>query len=446
MHVTATRKGLAAAGVVVMALALAACGSDAEPAPTTTAPVPTVDISLSTYGDLDYSMLAAQYEAQNAGVTVTITHAETPALQYEALTAALAEGGLGADVVAVEEAWLGDLVATPEATLDLGPLGATSRAGDFVPWALAQSTARDGTVFAVPVEVRPLALCFNGLRFEAAGFPRDRESVERLFAADWPRAVELAGLYKEATGLAMFDNGVPLWSAMARETSGGYYDDAGEVSVESNVAAQGKWKVFAAALGAGAVARSAPGDWGGGAALIDGTFAAFLCEPQRLDEVRALIEAAGGDAASGWDVADVVPGGGASAGGAYLAVDASGAAPTEAAAFALWLAQPAQQEALFASAGIYPAAVAAEAQAATLMPDDDFFAGAPVGEILRSRAGAGQARTVGPQDTYLEAQAFGPAVQGLADGTLTAEQAWAQLVAAAAVVAPVPSPRPTPSA
>ena len=57
---------------------------------------------------------------------------------------------------------------------------------------------------------------------------------------------------------------------------------------------------------------------GQGKAFIDGTFATFVCPGWMLGVVKGNTEAGGGDATTGWDFADVFPGGAANWGGAFL--------------------------------------------------------------------------------------------------------------------------------
>ena len=70
----------------------------------------------------------------------------------------------------------------------------------------------------------------------------------------------------------------------------------------------------------GQSAAQAAWDWNGGKSFVDGTFATFVCPGWMLGVVQGNVEAGGGDATTGWDFADVFPGGAANWGGAFLSV------------------------------------------------------------------------------------------------------------------------------
>ena len=67
-----------------------------------------------------------------------------------------------------------------------------------------------------------------------------------------------------------------------------------------------------------------------------------MCPGWMLGVVKGQVEAGGGDATTGWDFADVFPGGAANWGGAFLPFRES-KHPKEAAELADWLTQPEQQ-------------------------------------------------------------------------------------------------------
>src|SRR5690625_4845989 len=90
----------------------------------------------------------------------------------------------------------------------------------------------------------------------------------------------------------------------------------------------------------------------------------------------------------GWDIADVLPGGGGNWGGSYLTVPTQGDHPEEAKKLAAWLTAPEQQIKAFKSKGTFPSQN--EALESQELKDyyDEFYNDAPVGEILANRAAA----------------------------------------------------------
>ena len=91
---------------------------------------------------------------------------------------------------------------------------------------------------------------------------------------------------------------------------------------------------------------------------------------------------------TGWDIANVFPGGGGNWGGSYLTVPANGANVEAASELAAWLTSPETQLKAFANAGTFPSQVDALASSELAAATNDYFNGAPTGEILADRAAA----------------------------------------------------------
>ncbi|MBL0951466.1 MAG: extracellular solute-binding protein, partial [Pseudomonas sp.] len=137
-------------------------------------------------------------------------------------------------------------------------------------------------------------------------------------------------------------------------------------------------------------------------------------------------EAGGGDASTGWDFADVFPGGAANWGGAFLAVSETSEVKEEAAKLADWLTQPEQQIKQFEAAGTFPSTIAAQEELAANPTPNAFFNDAPVGSILAGRAEGVVAQFKGPDDSLIQENVFGPPLQLLDRGELDGEGAWAE--------------------
>lgn len=89
---------------------------------------------------------------------------------------------------------------------------------------------------------------------------------------------------------------------------------------------------------------------------------------------------------TGWNVADVFPGGGLNWGGSFLTVPASGPNAEAAKELAAWLTDPAQQTTAFENAGTFPSQLEAQESDAVQSFTNDFFNDAPVGTIFVNRA------------------------------------------------------------
>lgn len=303
----------------------------------------------------------------------------------------------------------------------------------WVPWKYDQATDPEGRVIGYGTDIGPEGLCYNSKLFAEAGLPTDRAEVATLFGgedATWDRYFEVGKQYKAATGKSWYDQSGFIWNAMVNQQAEGYYTKDGELNVEGNADLEALWQKVADGAGAGLSDAQTAWDWGGGKAFTDGSFATFVCPGWMLGTLKGNAESAGGDATTGWDFADVFPGGSANWGGSFLTVPTSSKHPAEAAELAAWLTEPEQQSAAFQSAGTFPSAVEAQSSEGVTGPSEltTFFNEAPVGTILAARAEGVKAQYKGPDDSVIQEQVFGPSIQALDAGKSDGKKSWADAI------------------
>ena len=213
---------------------------------------------------------------------------------------------------------------------------------------------------------------------------------------------------------------------MVNQLDEGYYTSGGELNVEGNAELRARFDQLAEATLSGQSAAQSAWDWNGGQSFVDGTFATFICPGWMLGVLQGNTEAGGGSAETGWDFADVFPGGEANWGGAFLAIPETSNNKEEAAKLADWLTQPEQQVKQFEAAGTFPSTLEAQQELAANPIPNAFFNDAPVGEILAGRAEGVIAQFKGPDDSLIQENVFGPPLQALDRGEMTADEAWAE--------------------
>ena len=421
MRISRPAAATAVASAAVLSLALAGCTS------TGSSGDEDITLSITTFGTFGYNDLYAEYEELNPNITIEATNIDTGGNARTDAFNKIASGGL-TDIVAIEEGWLGAIMEVSDNFVDLRDHGIEDRASDWVDWKYAQATDPSGRVIGYGTDIGPEGLCYNGPAFEAAGLPSDRESVAELIDGDWANFFEVGQQYTDATGKAWFDHSGFVWNAMVNQLDEGYYTSDGELNVEGNSELRERFDLLASAVAGGQSAAQAAWDWNGGKSFVDGTFATFVCPGWMLGVVRGQVEAGGGDASTGWDFADVFPGGAANWGGAFLSVPTTSEHPEEAAALADWLTQPEQQVKQFEAAGTFPSTVAAQEELAADAAPNEFFNDAPVGAILAERAQGVVAQFKGPDDSLIQENVFGPALQALDRGETDADGAWQQAI------------------
>ncbi|MCP2032539.1 cellobiose transport system substrate-binding protein [Okibacterium sp. HSC-33S16] len=387
-----------------------------------------IELTVTTFGTFGYDDLYKEYEKANPNITIKATNIDTGGNARTDMVTKLAAGSGLSDVVAIEEGWLGAIMKSSDKFVDLTEYGAADVKDNWVPWKYEQGTDPEGRVIGLGTDIGPQGLCYNGKLFEAAGLPSDRESVAELLGGDdatWEKYFEIGQQYKAATGKAWYDQSGFVWNSMVNQMEEGYYTKDGELNVEGNADMRANFDQLAKATVSGLSANQEPWVWGKGKGFVDGSFATMVCPGWMLGNVKGSLESGGGDASTGWDFADVFPGGASNWGGAFLSVPTTSEHPEEAAALAKWLTAPEQQVKQSAAAGNFPSTIKAQEKLVEEATPNELFNDAPTGAILASRAEGVIAQFKGPDDSIIQENVFGPALKLLDTGkTKSADEAW----------------------
>lgn len=437
MTIRRTRTAATIAGAAAFALALSSCSSGASSAETPSGDTSTtggasaeeVTLTVTTFGTMGLDGLYEQYETDNPNITIKATNIDTGGNALTDWQTKQAAGAGLPDVQAVEEGWLSKVMQVSDSFTDLSDLGGDDIKDRWVPWKVAQATDAEGRFIGYGTDIGPQGICFNGSLLKEAGLAEDREAFAELLGgkdATWEKFFEVGRQYTEKTGKAWYDQSGFLWNSMVNQLPEGYYKADGTLNVKENQALKDNWLMLADAAKDGLSSGQTQWDWGGGKAFVDGSFATFVCPGWMLGVVKGQVEAGGGDATSGWDFADVFPGGAANWGGAFLTVPTTSEHPEEAAKLAAWLTDTPQQVASFQAAGTFPSVLEAQSDTGVTGPSDltEFFNESPVGEILGKRAEGVTAQFKGPDDSVIQEQVFGPSVQEIDSGKADGPTSW----------------------
>jgi cellobiose transport system substrate-binding protein len=420
------RTAIIAAAATTTAIALAGCANSGASSGNSNEKI---TLTVTTFGTMGFDDLYKQYEKDHPNITVKATNIDTGGnAQTDWQTKQAAGSGLP-DVQAVEEGWLSKVMQVSSSFVDLRDYGANDIKNRWVDWKVKQATDSKGRIIGYGTDIGPEGLCYNSKLFAAAGLPTDRDQVATYFGGDnatWQKFFEIGKAYHDKTGKAWYDQSGFVWNSMVNQLPEGYYKSDGTLNVKDNSDLKTRWDLLAQAAADGLSSNQTQWDWGKGKAFTDGSFATFVCPGWMLGVVKGQVESAGGDASSGWDFADVFPGGAANWGGSFLTVPTTSKHPKEAAALAAWLTEAKQQVATFQAAGTFPSVVEAQSDAGVTGESDltKFFQGAPVGQILGNRAKGVVAQYKGPDDAVIQEQVFGPSIQQLDAGKANGQQAW----------------------
>jgi cellobiose transport system substrate-binding protein len=423
------RNGLVLAlGITMTALGASACsgGGDQQQTPAAAAPNEHVELTLATFTEFGYEALLPEYERLHPNIKINHRKTGQGGPYHEDLITKLAAGSGLADVTAVEEGHLSDVLDKGSKFNDLSKIGPSDVTPDrWLPWKYDAAKTKDGKVIGYGTDIGPLAMCYRKDMFKAAGLPDDPEAVKPLFATWDSYFAAGADFVKKSNGKAWFDSAAQNFNAMVNQLPEGYINTDDKLAVENNQGIKDAWAKVTDAVAKGESAKltAFSNEWNTG--FAQGAFATKVCPAWMLGVIK---EHAGPANAGKWAVTAAFPGGGGNWGGSYLTVPTQSKHPKEAAELAAWLTAPEQQIKAFQAKGTFPSQVKALTDPALLNKTDDYFGGAKVGELFAEQAKKVQKpQYKGPGDGQIQENATMPALQAVEQGKPAAE-AWQQLV------------------
>ncbi|MGV8978057.1 MAG: extracellular solute-binding protein [Cellulomonas sp.] len=397
MRKTTRKMWAAAAGVTGIALLATACssGGTTTPAATDKATTPAastekVTLKVATFNEFGYDDPAGSlydaYTKLHPNVTIEPVKAATSNDARDNMNTKLAAGSGLSDIEAIEVDWLPELLQYPDKFVDLK---SDDTNGRWLKWKSDQATSPDGKLIGYGTDIGPEAIAYRADLFKAANLPTDPAEVAKLFGgkdATWDKYFEVGKQFEAAgTKVPFFDSAGATYQGMINQVKDAYedpksnaitaatnpdvkkiYDAVLKASVDDNLSAHlGQWS----------------DDWT--ASFQKNGFATMLAPGWMLGVIEGNAKGV-----TGWQLADVFPGGGGNWGGSFLTVPAQGAHPEEAKALAAWLTAPEQQIKAFKYKGTFPSQTEALKSPDLLSVKNPFFNNAPTGQLLANRANA----------------------------------------------------------
>jgi len=395
--------------VLSAALALTACGGDSGSSSSTDSGGDTsseggdVELTVSLFGTFGYeeSGLFEAYEASHPGVTIAYESVQQEDEYWPALQTRLNAGSGVADVYGIEVGRIRD-VANNQADkwVDLTTTAAGDQLAKFPDWKTAAATTEDGKVLGMGTDIGPMAICYRSDLLEQAGLPTDPADLAAEMGS-WEDYVALGKEFQAGApeGTAWTDASSGLYNSIISTESEIYYDEAGELIWDSNEAVKNAFDLAAQAGTDGLTAnvQQFSPEWNQG--FVSGSFATLACPSWMIGYIKGQA----GDAGSGqWNVTGLPGGAGGNWGGAYLAIPTASEHQEAAAELVAWLTAGEQQAAVFENVGNFPSNT--DGIAAVGDVTDDYFSGAPIGEIFGAVAEAAPTQILGDDDGVIKNQ------------------------------------------
>jgi cellobiose transport system substrate-binding protein len=376
------RRSLAGAAIGVLAIGLTACGgSDATEPAEQEELAEGESISITTFGEFGYDELIEQWNTEHPEIQVEQTKVSKWDDWKAELTTSLQAGGQGLpDVVAVEGDYMPAVVAAPDVWVDLSQ---DEVAGRWLDFKEAGATTEDGQLLGYATDAGPEAICYRKDLFEAAGLPSEREEVAAAMGT-WDDYFALGEEFKKKSDANFYDASGSIAQAMLNQVEFPFEQADNTIDISSDEL-KNVWDTVTSHTDLGSKAVQWSADWT--AAFKDPGNATVACPGWMRANIK---ENTGEPAPDGvvWDIADVFPGGGGNWGGSYLTIPKVSTHQAEALEFITWITAPEQQAKVFEVTGNFPSQVEALESEAVLSATDDYFNGAPAGEIFSNRAAA----------------------------------------------------------
>lgn len=401
-----------AASATAVALALSACGSKVEGGPDKDG---VTTLTVSTFNDWGYTdALFQEYMDENPNIRIIHNRAATSNDARANYFQKLGKGGL-ADLEGVEVDWMPEVLKYSDLLVPV-PSELKDR---WLDWKSEAATDEEGNLIAYGVDIGPEGVCYRADLFEKAGLPTAREDVEQLLEGDWDRYFALGQAYYDASGDAFFDSAGATFQGMINQVPAAFEDpQTGEIIATTNPEVR---EIYDTVLTQSATQSAHLSQWSDDwyAGLANGDFATMLCPGWML----GIIEGSAPHV-TGWDIANVFPGGGGNWGGSYLTIPVMGKNIEEAEKLAEWLTSPEIQIKAFENVGTFPSQVEALESATLLDMTDPYFNDAPTGQILADRA---EAVTITPHKgpRYFKVMdMMQQALSRVEEGLETPDQSW----------------------
>lgn len=378
-------------------------------------------LTVATFNEFGYEELIEEYNAMQDDVVVEQKKAGTANEHQDNLYTKLAAGSGLSDIEAIEVDWWAALMEQSDAFTDLSDPEVEGR---WLDWKTEAATTPDGALIGYGTDIGPEGICYRADLFEKAGMPTDREKVAEMFGT-WDEYFEAGRQFvKKVPDVAWYDSSGATAQAMINQVEYSFEDEDNTVIAADNPEVKEVFDTVTSLSEEGLSTNLVQWSEDWTASFQDDGFATMACPGWMLGVIEG-----NADGVEGWDIANVFPGGGGNWGGSYLTVPAQGDNVEEAKELAKWLTAPEQQIKAFEAKGTFPSQVDALEDPALTESTNEFFNGAPTGQILADRAEAVPfIAHKGPKFADINT-AFQQAIQRVDEGKESADEAWDSFLA-----------------
>ena len=419
---------VAIAMAAVVALAASACGSSDSSEDANGVTTLTVDV----FGDqgFGYEALYEQYMRDHPEIKIVERGKGLGLTDYNTrLTQWITANSGAGDIVALEEGTITQFKAQAGNFVNLFDYGAASLEGNFLGWKWKQGQTADGKqLLGLGTDIGSMAICYRKDLFAKAGLPTDRDQVAALWPT-WSQFVEVGKQYAaKEQGTKFVDAATSFYNTVLMQVAGSgtgytYFNTSNKLVIDSNPDIKSAWDTTVSMINAGLSAnlRSFSDAWNTG--FKQAQFATIGCPAWMTGVINGQ---AGPEASGKWDIAKP-PATGGNWGGSFLAVPKQSKHAKEAAELAKFLTGTAGQVEAFKKLGNLPSNPAALEDPAVKEAKNDYFSGAPTGQIFGASATSLKPVYLGSKNQAVRDEVEN-ALRSIEQKQATPDQAWSTAV------------------
>jgi len=427
MSVTTRRLRTCAAAALVAGLALGtvACSKKNEDSPKAGG---TTTVVLQFFGTPGFDKAAAKFNETHTDIKIDAQPQGELKDFAPKLVQWLATGSGAGDVVMLEEGQIQQYLQEPKGFADLNSLGAASLESTFLPYKWKGGFSSDGKkLVGLGTDIGGLALCYRKDLFEKA-FGADNATRDKVSAmwTDWAGYAAKGKEFKaKSPGVAWIDSATSIVQPyIMQQSDTWFYSKDNHFIGDSNPIVKKAWDYGLQLASDGLTAKLArwSPDWD--TAYKKAAFATVPCPAW----MTGVISGRAGDEAKGkWDIA-TIPGGSGNWGGSYLGIPAQSKKQKQAFEVLKWLTGQAGALEAYKAAGPMPSSIPALDDPVFKDSKNDYFNGAPTGQIFGASVRTLKPVYLGPKHQQLWETVFEPQMQAAEQGKSTSAAAWAKAV------------------
>lgn len=300
---------------------------------------------------------------------------------HNGLVTALAAGSGAPDIALVEIGYMDQFKADESKFYNLADLGANDIMSDYLDWKRVQASSQDGSfIYGIPTDIGPMVAMYRTDIFAQAGLPTNRDEVSGLWET-WEDFAKVGNTIKEKTGKPMVDSGQTMFAVVRGQAKEHFFNEKGDLIVATNPAMKRAYDITTKMAQDGLTAKIAQWSPEWGAGMNNGDFAVQMAPAWMMGFMKANAP----DSSGKWDVA-ALPEGSGNWGGSFLTIPKQSKNSQIAYEMIAWVLSPANQLELFKSNQNFPSTPSVFGDPAIQDFTDEFFSGAPVGQIFSDAA------------------------------------------------------------